>query len=279
MDLIDTHQHLILRAKLGYAWTTGMAALRGDFTPADYARLVAGKGVIGTIFMETGVDDADYQAEARLIAGLVGKGGMLAQIASCRPELDLGFDDWLAECRGLSVVGFRRLLHVVDDAMSQTDGFRHNIRKIGAAGYTYDMVFHARQLRIAADLARACPDQVLVLDHCGNPDVAGDGFEAWFAGMQEMAALPHVWLKFSGIAVNCAPGTASVMLLQRYTDAMLELFGPARMIWGGDWPVVDLAVGLPAWIDLSRALLAGLSADEQAMIGDQNARRVYGLAE
>ncbi|MES2433718.1 MAG: amidohydrolase [Pseudomonadota bacterium] len=279
MDLIDTHQHLILREKLGYAWTTGVPALQGDFTPEDYTALVAGRGVIGTIFMETGVDDDDYQAEARLIAGLVGKAGLLAQIASCRPETDAGFDDWLAECRGLSVVGFRRLLHVVDDAMSQSDGFRQNIRKIGAAGYAYDMVFHARQLGIAEALARACPDQVLVLDHCGNPDVAGDGFDAWYAGMKAMAALPHVWLKFSGITVNCTPGTASAALLQRYTDAMLDLFGPARMIWGGDWPVVDLGVGLPDWIDLSRAMLRHVSAEEQAMIGHQNARRVYGLAE
>ncbi len=184
----------------------------------------------------------------------------------------------MAECRGLSVVGFRRLLHVVDDGMSQSAGFRRNIAKIGAAGYAYDMVFHARQLGIAEALARACPDQVLVLDHCGNPDVAGDGFDAWFSGLQRMAALPHVWLKFSGMTVNCAPGTASVQLLQRYTDAMLEVFGPARMIWGGDWPVVDLAVGLPDWIDMSRVMLSGLSVDEQAMIGHQNARRVYGLA-
>lgn len=277
MDLIDTHQHLILRDHLGYAWTDTLPALQGDFTPADYARLTHGKGVIGTVFMETGVDDADYQAEARLIAGLVGKGGMLGQIASCRPELDAGFDDWLAECKTLSVAGFRRLLHVVPDEMSQPEGFRRNIRKIGAAGYTYDMVFHARQLGLAEALARACPDQPLVLDHCGNPDVAGQGFEAWYRGMQAMAALPHVWLKFSGITVNCAPGTASVALLQPYANAMLDLFGPARMIWGGDWPVVNLGVGLPDWIDMSRALLAGLSADEQASIGHQNARKVYRL--
>lgn len=277
MDLIDTHQHLILRRHLGYAWTDGIPALQGDFTPADYARLTKGKGVIGTVFMETGVDEADYQTEARLIAGLVGQGGMLGQIAACRPEIDAGFDDWLAECRGLSVVGFRRLLHVVDDAMSQSATFRQNIRKIGAAGYSYDMVFHARQLGIAEALARACPDQVLVLDHCGNPDVAGDGFEVWRAGLQRMAALPHVWLKFSGMTVNCTPGTATVALLQRYTNAMLELFGPARMIWGGDWPVVNLAVGLPDWIEMSRAMLAGLSSAEQALIGHQNARRVYGL--
>ena len=69
MDFIDTHLHLIARDKLGYAWTAGIPALaEGDFTLADYTALIAGRGVVGTVFMETGVDDADYQAEARLVA-------------------------------------------------------------------------------------------------------------------------------------------------------------------------------------------------------------------
>ena len=90
MDLIDTHQHLILRDRIGYAWTEEFPILSGDFTREDYAGLVAGTGVRATIFMETGVDDADYQAEARMVAGMVGTsvGGvaMLGQIASIRPE-------------------------------------------------------------------------------------------------------------------------------------------------------------------------------------------------
>ena len=58
---------------------------------------------------------------------------------------------------------------------------------------------------------------------------------------------------------------------------MVELFGPERIVWGGDWPVVNLGVGLPAWIDMTRDLLAGLSAAEQDAIGQGNARRIYGL--
>jgi predicted TIM-barrel fold metal-dependent hydrolase len=278
VEFIDTHQHLILRGQLGYGWTEGKAALAGDFTVADYRRLTAGNGVIGTVFMETGVDDDCYQHEARLVSRLVGQDGMLGQIASCRPETEAGFDAWLAEADALSVVGYRRILHVVDDCISQTEVFRRNLRKIGAKGLPFDLCFFARQLPIAEALVRACPDQVFVLDHCGNPDIAADGFDAWLVGLRAMAALPQVWLKFSGISVNCAPGTASVALLRPYAEAMLEVFGPKRMIWGGDWPVVDLAIGLPAWIDASRALLSGLSGDEQAAIGHLNARRVYGLA-
>ena len=69
MDFIDTHQHLIFRDRIGYGWTAGIPALaKGDFTPTDYAALTHGTGITGSIFMETGVDDADYQTEARLIA-------------------------------------------------------------------------------------------------------------------------------------------------------------------------------------------------------------------
>lgn len=156
MQFIDTHQHLIYRDRCGYGWTQDIPALAtGDFTTADYAALTAGKGVSGSVFMETGVDDGDYQTEARFVAGLIGQGGMLGQIASCRPETDAGFDAWLAECAGLQVKGFRRILHVVPDDVSQSAVFRRNLRKIGQAGLAFDLCFLARQLPIAADLARA----------------------------------------------------------------------------------------------------------------------------
>ncbi|AZL60340.1 amidohydrolase [Tabrizicola piscis] len=282
MDLIDTHQHLILRDRIGYAWTEGMPALAGDFTREDYAGLVAGKGVAATIFMETGVDDADYQTEARLVAGMVGTsvGGvaMLGQIASIRPEVEAGFDAWLDEARGLGVVGFRRILHVVPDEVSQTATFRRNLRKIGRAGVPFDLNFLSRQLiPVGVDLLRACPDQPFVLDHCGVPDVAAGDWEVWKAGIDAIAPFQNVAVKLSGITAYCAPGTASAVVVRPYVDYLLTAFGPGRMLWGGDWPVVDLGAGLPGWIDMTRQMLADLSADEQSAIFQGTARRVYGV--
>lgn len=277
MDLIDTHMHLIYRGALGYGWTAGIGVLDGDFTLEDHARLTAGKGLAGAVFMETGVDDADYQAEARMVAPFVAGGRLMGQIASIRPETDEGFDAWLDEAADLGVVGYRRILHVMPDETSQTGTFRRNLRKIGAKGLAFDLCFLARQLPLAVDLVRACPDQAFVLDHCGVPDIAGGGFEAWAEGMAAVAALPQVSVKLSGITAYCAPGTASLQTLRPWVDRVLDLFGPSRMVWGGDWPVVDLGVGLPGWIDLTRELLAGLSPDEQAAIGHGNARRIWGL--
>lgn len=276
MDLLDTHLHLIYRDRLGYGWTGGIPALAtGDFTLDDYAALTAGNGIAGALFMEAGVDDADYQTEARIVAGLVGQSGLLGQIASCRPETDAGFDDWLDECQGLKVHGFRRILHVMPDDLSQTPTFRRNLAKIGARGWAFDICVLARQLPIAVDLAKACPDQPLVLDHCGVPDIAGGGFADWAKGIDAIAALPHVHVKLSGISAYCAPGTATLATLQPWVDHVLAAFGTDRVLWGGDWPVVNLGIGLPDWIALTRDLLGGLSPAEQGQIGQGNARRVY----
>jgi len=278
MDIIDTHQHLICRDLFGYSWTQDIPSLaEGDFTLDDYAELTAGKGVAGSIFMETGVDDTDYKAEARHVAGRVGTQDMLGQIASCRPETNAGFAAWLEECASLNVVGYRRMLHVMPDELSQSDTFRVNLRKIGTAGLPFDICVLARQIPIAVELIRSCDQQAYVLDHCGVPDIAGNAFDTWASGINALAALPQVTLKLSGISAYFAPGTASLVTLRPWVDHVLECFGPARMVWGGDWPVVDLGSGLPLWIDMTRQLLGALSADEQTAILAGNARSVYGV--
>ena len=276
MDLIDTHQHLILRDQLGYEWTKHVPALAsGDFSPTDYARLTAGKGVIGSLFMETGVDDADYQTEARLIAGLVGTMGMLGQIASCRPETDAGFDAWLEEGDRLHVKGYRRILHVMDDSLSGSVTFRANLKKIGRRGLPFDLCVLARQHDLAEDLIKAHDDQIFVLDHCGNPDIAAAAFSPWARSLRRLAAFPNLYVKLSGITANCAPGTVNAALLRPYVDHVLDCFGADRVLWGGDWPVVNIHSSLPGWIDITHEVLAQGSADERRAIGVDTAKLVY----
>ncbi|MFN4154038.1 MAG: amidohydrolase family protein [Paracoccaceae bacterium] len=278
MELIDTHQHLIVRGQLGYGWTRTIPALaNGDFGPADYAGLTAGKGVIGSLFMETGVDDADYQAEARIIAGLVGSGGMLGQIASCRPEDAMGFEAWLEESDSLHVKGFRRILHVMDDSLSQSATFRANLRRIGKRGLPFDLCVLARQHDLAEALVRSNGDQIFVLDHCGNPDIAAGAFAPWAASLRRLAGHPNLYAKLSGITANCSPGTVSAAHLRPYVAQLIDCFGPDRVLWGGDWPVVNIHSALPDWIDLTADLLADLSAGERHAIGVGTARTVYRL--
>jgi len=280
MELIDTHQHLIYRERLGYDWTREVPQLeKGDFTLGDYQALTADKGIAGTVFMECAVDDADYRNEARLVAGLMRApgSGIMAQIASCRPEIQAGFNDWLDEAAELGVVGFRRVLHVVPDEVSQDAAFREGVREIGRRGFSFDLCVLARQLPIARALAQACPDTMMILNHCGVPDIAAGAFDSWAEGLAALARYDNMQVKLSGLTAYCAPGAMGAETLRPWVDHVLDCFGPDRMVWGGDWPVVNMGCGLPAWIDLSRVLMSSLSPNEAQAVGAGNARRIYRL--
>ena len=276
--LLDTHQHLLYRDTQGYEWSDGLSALAGkDFTLVDYRALTEGKGVAASIFMEAAADD--YQSEARFISALAKEkqNKILGLIASCRPEDDEGFEAWLDECSDLPVVGYRRILHEVPDELSQVEAFRHNIRKIGAQGRVFDMVFRADQLSTAFDLARACDDVQFVLDHCGVPAIAEGDDGGWKKGISALAELPNVSCKISGVLAYCAPGQATLDSISPYVDHVIESFGPSRLIWGSDWPVVDITSGLPHWIDIFRQVVSKLNDGEAAAICNGNAQRLYGV--
>lgn len=277
VPLLDTHQHLVYPEQQAYAWMENAPTLRGrPFTLGDYREQVAGRGVAGTIFME--VDAVDYRAESRMIARLSGDPAsrILGQIASCRPETDEGFAAWLDEGPSLGVVGYRRILHETTDDVSQTDTFRANVRAIGARGLPFDMCFLARQLPLAVELARACPDTRLVMDHCGVPDIAGGAWDGWRDGVRSLAAEPNVVAKLSGVFAYVAPGEASLATVRPWVEEVIAAFGPDRCLWGGDWPVCTVKGGtLPDWIAAFRDILAGYSEAEQRAMAHGTAEQIY----
>ena len=278
ISLLDTHQHLVYREKASYGWTKDIPLLAEEnFTLDDYKTLTEGLGIGGTLFMETGVDDPDYQQETRFVKSLADNSdnGMIGLISSIRPESDEAFETWLEETIEMGVVGYRRILHVMPDDTSQSDIFRKNVRKIGVSGKTFDICFLPGQLPIACELAKACDNTKLILNHCGVPDIAGAGLDPWRQDIKALAQIPNVICKLSGLMAYCAPGTSSLETIEPYVDHVLNCFGPNRMVWGSDWPVVNLAKGLPEWIAVTRKILGKLSADEASSIAYGTAQTVY----
>ncbi len=278
ISLLDTHQHLVYREKASYGWTKDIPPLaEGNFTLDDYKTLTEGLGIGGTLFMETGVDDPDYQQETRFVKSLADNSdnGMIGLISSIRPESDEAFETWLEETIEMGVVGYRRILHVMPDDTSQSDIFRKNVRKIGVSGKTFDICFLPGQLPVACELAKACENTKLILNHCGVPDIAGNGLDPWRQDIKALAQIPNVICKLSGLMAYCAPGTSSLETIEPYVDHVLNCFGPNRMVWGSDWPVVNLAKGLPEWIAVTRKILGKLSADEASSIAYGTAQIVY----
>ncbi len=279
IGLFDTHKHLIYPDAAPCSWTEGIPVLAGKaFTAEDYKAQTKDLGVAGSLFMETAVDDAFTERETRFVSSLARDpaNGIQGMIATCRPETEDGFEEWLELAKSLGSVGFRRVLHVVDDEMSTSDTFRRNVRRIGDAGMTFDMCFLARQLFLALDLAQACDNTSMILDHCGVPDIAGGGLDPWRENISRLAGAPNITCKLSGLPAYCAPDSATYEAIRPYVDHVLETFGPDRMVWGSDWPVVNMANGIVDWIAVTREILSGLSESEMRAIGYGTARRIYG---
>lgn len=278
IKLLDTHQHLVYRNVAGYSWAKDIPPLAEEnFTVDDYLNLTEGFGVGGSLFMETGVDDPDYKSEAQHAQSLLDNpnNGIKGLIVSIRPEEDNEFNSWFERTLEMNVAGYRRILHVMPDETSQHQTFINNIKKIGKAGKPFDICYLPTQLPVAYDLAKNCDDTHLVLNHCGVPSIASGEIDQWGKDIKKLAQLPNVICKLSGLMAYCAPETSSQETIQPYVDHVLECFGPNRMVWGSDWPVVNLGKGLQEWINVTRNILSNLSDDEAIAIANSNAQKIY----
>ena len=159
--------------------------------------------------------------------------------------------------------------------MSKSETFINNVRKIGEVGKPFDLCFLSKQLPVAIELAKACDNTNMILNHCGVPDIANDGLDPWRQNIETLSKLPNVYCKLSGLMAYCAPGTSSLEKIEPYVDHVLNCFGPNRMVWGSDWPVVNLGKGLPEWITVTRKILDKLSIDEAKAIANGTAQSVY----
>jgi predicted TIM-barrel fold metal-dependent hydrolase len=228
------------------------------------------------------VDCEESDDEAHYFCALAEQPGSFIQavVAAARPESP-DFERSLEAIAHPRLTGIRRVLHTQPDELSQTSGFRENVNRLGGLGLTFDLCILQRQLPIALELVRACPQTTFILDHCGVPDIApndapaGEGFLAWQKAIRALAAEPNVNGKISGISAYAPAPLRNAQGLRPYTDTMLDAFGSTRLVWGGDWPVVNLGDGLLAWSTITRELLSGLTADERFQILITNAKKIY----
>ena len=129
------------------------------------------------------------------------------------------------------------------------------------------------------------PALPVVIDHAAKPQlIAGrdaDWAPRWRQGMAELAQRPNLDCKFSGLLTQGPPDARqqAVAMLRPVWDAVLQWFGPRRLMWGSDWPVLTLAAGYGDWVSACEALAGDLSPENHTAFWSGNAARCYGLAE
>ena len=206
---------------------------------ADSAELV--RGVVGwTDFNATdGVARIDALAARSLLVGL-------------RPMVqDIADDDWL-----LGPTLTPRLA-----AMEQ-------------GRLVFDALVLPRHLPRLLRVIDRHPHLAFVLDHCAKPELATGELAVWQRDVALLAERPNIVCKLSGLVTEAAPNW-QIADLRQAVDHVRACFGPQRLLWGSDWPVVNLAGGYAKWFAAGETLLADLSPEEKADVFGGNAARIY----
>jgi L-fuconolactonase len=123
-------------------------------------------------------------------------------------------------------------------------------------GMTLDALVREVHLPSLERLARRFPRLAIVIDHAAKPRIGADGgFEDWYDAIAPLADRPNVHCKLSGLLTECPPGEADEASLAPYVPVLLDLFGAERLMWGSDWPVLNMAGDYAGWLAMARSLV------------------------
>ena len=175
--------------------------------------------------------------------------------------------------------GIRMLIqaHLDEPGWCLREAFVDGVRGLAAMDLSFDLCLYHPQLAEATELVRRCPDVRFVLDHIGKPGIAAGLTEPWRTDLAALAALPNVWCKISGAVTEADHAAWTEAEVAPYVAHALAAFGYDRCMFGGDWPVCELATRYSRWVALVDAIVAGASAAERRRLYRDTAIEFYRL--
>jgi L-fuconolactonase len=274
---IDAHQHFWRRDRGDYDWLTpALAPLWQDFLPDDLAPLLARHGIAGSVLVQAAptAAETDYMLSlARthsVIRGVVGWTDLAAADAPARIA---------ALAAHPRLVGLRPMLQdLPDDDAILDPAVQPALAAMATHGLALDALIRPRHLPRLLTLRDRHPDLKIVIDHAAKPDIAGGNLAGWACDLSSVAADGRTHCKLSGLVTEAAADWR-VDDLKPVADTMLAAFGPDRVMWGSDWPVLNLAGHYDQWVAATDDLLAGLDVAGRAAVLGGTAARFYGLEE
>lgn len=276
MIRIDAHQHFWSPARGDYGWLTpDLAPLYRDIGPADLEPHLRRHAIDATVLVQA----APTVAETRYLLELADRHDFIRGVVGWA---DLAAPDAVAAIDALAahpkLRGLRPMLQdLPDDEWIATAPIAAALARIAARGLAFDALVQPRHLAALHRRLQAHPELPVVVDHAAKPEIADGRYRAWRHGLAALAALPGVHCKLSGLLTEARPaGDAAV--LRPYVETVLELFGPERVIWGSDWPVLNLASSYDGWVAITDELLRELEPAQRADVLGGNAQRFYRLA-
>ena len=256
-----------------------MGRIRRRFGVDELARVAGAAGIGRTVLVQVLADLQETVELLALAAGCPLIGGVVGWVDLTRPDVGGVLAALGQGPGGDRLVGVRHLVQSEPDPgwLLRADVVR-GLRAVGAAGRSYDLLTLPAQLPAAIQVVRQVPETTFVLDHLSKPPIASGALEPWATWIRELAAEPNVYCKLSGMVTEADHASWTVAGLRPYAETALEAFGPARVMFGSDWPVCLLAASYGEVVAAAEELLAGLPAAERDQVLGGTAARAYRLA-
>jgi L-fuconolactonase len=276
--LVDSHIHFWDPRVLHYDWLSELPALNRAFTPAELAKAADDVPLQKIVFVQADCAAADAMNEVKWVTQLAASEPRIQGIVAFAALDQANARDVLTMLRHNPLVkGVRRLIQSEADDFAARADFVHGVQALAAFDLSFDICIRHDQLEAVIDMVHQCPDNRFVLDHFGKPPIKAGLIEPWAANLTKLAAFPNVSCKLSGLVTEADHERWTPADLQPYIDHALAVFGPERMMFGGDWPVSELATDYTRWVTTAQAVVAHLSEAEQDRIFYTNASEFYRL--
>jgi L-fuconolactonase len=276
--IIDAHQHFWERGRFDYAWLEAapLAPIRRNFLPADLRPLIDDVGVGRTVFVQTQHNVAENRWALELagqhdyIAGIVG----WVDLTSPRCEEQL-----LEFTEHPKFVGVRHITQdEPDDDFIVRDDVLLGLKILEKHQVPFDLLFYVQHLHHAAALARRLPQLPMVIDHLSKPHIKDRRVDDWMGDFRESSRFPNVYCKLSGLITEADWQHWKPADIRPYVDVALECFGPARCMFGSDWPVCTLAGSYRQVYETLLEVVGALTQNEKRQVFAETAQRFYNLS-
>lgn len=273
MIRIDAHHHVWQIARGDYSWLKPDLPIHRDYTLDDLRPLLG--DIAATVLVQAAATEAEtaFMLEvARNSEGLVR--GVVGWVEFTGPDAEARIVDMARDSR---LKGVRPMLQDITD----TDWIlrpqcQPAIEALIAAGLRFDALIQPRHLPVLLRLCARHPTLRVVIDHGAKPAIACGAWQPWADDLARVARETQVFCKLSGLVTE-ASSEWRLDDLRRYVDHIIVCFGANRVMWGSDWPVVELSGGYARWLEATFALLAQQSASEQEAILGGTAQEFYDL--
>jgi L-fuconolactonase len=279
--IVDSHVHLYDVKRLSYGWLKSVPKINRSYGLNDFDAARQAVVVDKIVFAEVAVDPGLHLQEAAFVQEMADKDSRLCGMVAHLPlekgpaaiEADLAVLKKLPTLRGI-----RRLIQTeADPGFCLEPKFIDALRLLPKHNLVFDICVKSWAMAYAIELVKRCPETMFVLDHIGKPDIRHGLREPWWGQIKELAKLPNVVCKVSGVITEADHASWKPGHVKPYVTHVIECFGFDRVLFGSDWTVSELTHTYPVWVQILDEIVEKASDGERRKLFRDTATRVYRL--